>query len=94
MTTLASIDDLPSLVPDLLGAVFVVQSIAMGVNYGANTVRFPSPVPVGAGLHHGITLAGVEEVGGGVQAVPYVTLEVNDPTKPSCAAQVVFRFYR
>ena len=83
-----------SLVPDLLGTVFVVRGSTMGVNYGANKVRFPSPVPVGAELRLGATLAGVEEVADGVQAVLDVTLEVKDATKPSCAAQVVFRFYR
>jgi acyl dehydratase len=71
-----------------------VEGITMGVNYGANKVRFPSPVPVGSELRLGATLAGVEDVAGGVQVTLDVTLEVKDATKPSCAAQVVFRFYR
>jgi acyl dehydratase len=83
-----------SLVPALLGQVFAVEGITMGVNYGANKVRFPSPVPVGSELRLGATLAGVEDVAGGVQVTLDVTLEVKDATKPSCAAQVVFRFYR
>jgi acyl dehydratase len=83
-----------SLVPGLMGQVFAVEGVTMGVNYGANKVRFPSPVPVGAELRMGATLAGVEEVSGGVQVTLDVTLEVKDATKPSCAAQVVYRFYR
>jgi len=83
-----------SLVPALLGQVFAVQGVTMGVNYGANKVRFPSPVPVGSSLRLGVTLAGVEDVAGGVQATLDVTLEVKDAAKPSCAAQVVYRFYR
>jgi len=83
-----------SLVPVLLTQVFVVEGITMGVNYGANKVRFPSPVPVGSELRLGAALAGVEDVAGGVQATLDVTLEVKDAPKPSCAAQVVFRFYR
>jgi acyl dehydratase len=83
-----------SLVSALVGQVFAVEGITMGVNYGANKVRFPSPVPVGSELRLGATLAGVEDVAGGVQVTLDVTLEVKDATKPSCAAQVVFRFYR
>jgi acyl dehydratase len=83
-----------SLVPALMGQVFAVEGITMGVNYGANKVRFPSPVPVGSELRLGAALAGVEDVAGGVQVTLDVTLEVKDATKPSCAAQVVFRFYR
>jgi acyl dehydratase len=83
-----------SLIPALLAQVFAVSGITMGVNYGANKVRFPSPVPVGAELRLGATLAGVEDVAGGVQATLDVTLEVKDATKPSCAAQVVYRYYR
>jgi acyl dehydratase len=83
-----------SLIPALLGQVFGVQGITMGVNYGANKVRFPAPVPVGSALRMGLTLAAVEEVQGGVQVTLDAVLEVQDAPKPSCVAQVVYRFYR
>jgi acyl dehydratase len=83
-----------SLIPALLGQVLVVQGVTMGVNYGANRVRFPAPVPVGAELRLGMTLAGVEEVQGGVQVTLDTVLEARDAPKPSCVAQVVYRFYR
>jgi acyl dehydratase len=82
-----------SLIPVLLGQVLIVQGITMGVNYGTNKVRLPAPVPVGSELRLGLTLAGVEDVGGGVQATLDAVLEVKDAPKPSCVAQVVFRFY-
>ena len=82
-----------SLIPGLLGEVFAVQGISMGVNYGANKVRFPSPVPVGAELRMGMTLAGVEEVAGGYQVTLDAVLEVKDAPKPSCVAQVVYRYF-
>ena len=56
-----------SLGPVLLPEILQVSGITMGVNYGANKVRFPSPVPVGAKLRLGATLAGVEDVTGGAQ---------------------------
>ncbi len=83
-----------SLVPVLLGGVLRVDGVAMGVNYGTNKVRFTSPVPVGAEIRAGATLASVEEVTGGVQVVLDVIVEVRDAPKPSCVAQVVFRYYR
>jgi acyl dehydratase len=83
-----------SLIPVLLGQVLAVQGITMGVNYGANKVRLPAPVPVGSELRLGITLASVEEVQGGVQVTIDAVLEVKDAAKPSCVAQVVYRFYR
>ena len=83
-----------SLIPALLPEVLAVSGITMGVNYGTNKVRFPSPVPVGSELRLGLTLAAVEEVQGGVQVTLDVVLEVKDAPKPSCAAQVVFRYYR
>ena len=43
--------------------------MTFGVNYGANKVRFPSPVPVGAELRMGVTVASAEDVEGGVQVV-------------------------
>jgi acyl dehydratase len=83
-----------SMVPVLLASVLRVDGVAMGVNYGANKVRFTSPVPVGADIRAGATLASIDEVSGGVQVVLDVIVEVRDAPKPSCVAQVVFRYYR
>ena len=83
-----------SLIPVLLGGVMKVDGVAMGVNYGTNKVRFTSPVPVGSAIRAGATLASVEEVPGGVQVALDVVVEVKDAPKPSCVAQVVFRYYR
>ena len=37
-----------SLLPALVGRLYQVRGVRMGVNYGLNRVRFPAPVPVGA----------------------------------------------
>ncbi len=83
-----------SLIPVLLASVLHVDGVAMGVNYGTNKVRFTAPVPVGSDVRAGATLASIDEVNGGVQVVLDVTVEVRDAPKPSCVAQVVFRYYR
>ena len=82
-----------ALAPVLLGEVLLVDGISMGVNYGCNKVRFPSPVMVGSKLRLGAAIAEVEDVSGGVQGVLDLTLETEGSTKPSCAAQVVYRYY-
>ncbi len=82
-----------SLAPVLLGEVLHVDGISLGVNYGCNKVRFPSPVPVGSRLRLGATLVSVEEVAGGVQVVLDLVLETEGSSKPSCVAQVVYRYY-
>jgi acyl dehydratase len=82
-----------SLIPVLLGGVMKVDGVSMGVNYGTNKVRFTSPVPVGAEVRAGATLASVEPVSGGVQVALDVTVEQRDAQKPSCVAQVLFRYY-
>jgi acyl dehydratase len=83
-----------SLAPVLLNKVIRVENTKFGVNYGCNKVRFPSPVPVGADLRMGVTVAGVENTDGGVQVTYDLVMEVKDAPKPACVAQVVYRYYR
>ena len=82
-----------SLAPMLLSEILVVSGVAMGINYGLNKLRFPSPVPVGSKLRAGATLAGVEQVSGGVQVTLAVTFEIEGGSKPACVAEILFRYY-
>ncbi|MFM8602063.1 MAG: MaoC family dehydratase [Actinomycetota bacterium] len=82
-----------SLGPVLLPQVFSVGGIAMGVNYGANKVRFMSPVPVGARLRAGVKVLAVDDVAGGAQVTLETTFECEGAAKPSCIAEVIFRYY-
>jgi acyl dehydratase len=82
-----------SLAPVLLNEIMKVQGMSMGVNYGCNKVRFPSPVPVDSNLRLGLAVAEVENVTGGVQVVLDLTFEVEGASKPSCVAQVVYRYF-
>jgi acyl dehydratase len=83
-----------SLAPVLLNKILRVNNMKFGVNYGANKVRFPSPVPVGSELRMGVTVANVEDVEGGVQVTYDMVMEVRDAPKPACVAQVVYRYFR
>lgn len=82
-----------SLTPAMLAEVMAVSGISMGINYGIDKLRFPSPVPVGSKLRAGVELATVDEVSGGVQVKLVVTYEVEGSTKPACVAEILFRYY-
>jgi acyl dehydratase len=82
-----------SLLVPLLAQVLVVSDAAMGVNYGLNKVRFPSPVPVGAKVRASATLKEVTEITGGLQYVLAVTVEREGGDKPVCVAEPVYRVY-
>ena len=81
-----------SLAPVLIPQVAVVKGATMALNYGANKVRFPSPVPVDAKVRAGVEIAEVESVKGGVQVTYAVTFEVEGAPKPACVAEVVYRY--
>jgi acyl dehydratase len=82
-----------SLGPMLSPQVFGVSGVAMGVNYGAGKIRFPSPVPVGAKVRLGITLVAVDDIPGGAQVTQQFVFECEGSEKPSCVAEVIFRYY-
>jgi acyl dehydratase len=79
--------------PGLLPTIIDVRGISMGVNYGANKIRFPAPVPVGSKVRLGAKLLAVEDVAGGVQGTVELTFEVDGASKPSCVAEVLYRYY-
>jgi acyl dehydratase len=70
-----------------------VQGFPMGVNYGAEKIRFPSPVPVGARVRCGATVDAVDPVADGVQVTLTATIECEGAPKPACVATVVYRYY-
>ncbi|GII22018.1 MaoC family dehydratase [Planosporangium mesophilum] len=82
-----------SLIPMLNAQVYRVSGVRMGVNYGVNKVRFPSPVPVGSRVRAGVELVEVTPVEGGVQVVGRVTIEAEGGSKPCCVAETVARYY-
>ena len=82
-----------SLLIPLWTGLLEVRDIAMGVNYGLNKVRFPAPLPAGAKVRLGATLAAVTDVPGGVEALADAVIESDAGAKPVCVAQVVYRYY-
>ncbi|MDG2428168.1 MAG: MaoC family dehydratase [Acidimicrobiales bacterium] len=77
-----------------LPQIMRVDGISMGINYGVDRVRFPSPVVVGSRIRAGAELVRVDEVAGGVQAVIRVIVEIEGSDRPACVVDSVSRFLR
>jgi acyl dehydratase len=82
-----------SLLVPLLAQVLTIEDTVMGVNYGLNKLRFPSPVPVGSKVRATATLREVTEIAGGLQYVLAVTVEREGGDKPVAVAEPVYRVY-
>ena len=82
-----------SLVNLFLPQIVEVRGIAMGINYGADRLRFPAPVPVGSRVRGGAQLLEAERVkGGAVQAKLRVTVEIEGSERPACVIDAISRY--
>jgi acyl dehydratase len=83
-----------SLVNYFLPQIVEVRGIKMGVNYGADRLRFPAPVPVGSRIRGTGELLKVEQTkDGGTQATVRVTVEIEGGTRPACVIDTISRYY-
>ena len=82
-----------SLGPQFSYALFSIEGVAFGLNYGYNKVRFPAPLPVGSRVRMRATLTEVQDVPGGLQLVVTQTFEREGGDKPVCVAESVSRVY-
>jgi len=80
-----------SLLPEMSASAFAIDDAKMGVNYGLNRVRFPSPVPVNSRLRGRFKLLSFEPIQGGAQMVVEVTMEREGSDKPVCVAESIAR---
>lgn len=76
-----------SLLPMLASQVYRVEGVKMGVNYGANKLRFPSPVPVDSRIRAGVELLAVTPSSLGYQVAARVTIERDGGDKPACVVE-------
>jgi acyl dehydratase len=78
-----------SMVPRLTEQVYTVVGVEMGVNYGADRLRFPSPVPVGSRIRAGVELTAVTPNALGRQVATRVTVERDGGDKPVCVVEML-----
>ena len=79
-----------SLLSKLLGDQVKVKSATMGVNYGLNKVRFPSPILVNSRLRLNTTVGTLEDYGdNGLKIMWHCTVEIEGSSKPACVAEFI-----
>ena len=78
-----------SLAPKLMAELYRVESVKMGINYGANKIRFTRAVPVGSQLRLSAQLQSVEPQTSGVRVIVECLFEIEGETKPACIAELI-----
>lgn len=78
-----------SFMPDLLQ----VTNTSMGVNYGCEKVRFPSPMLAGSRIRGTGEVISVEAAGQGMQVCVRVWVEIEGIERPACVVDTLSRFY-
>ena len=88
--TLSLLPHLTSSIPQQNPAAY--EGMVMGVNYGLDKVRFPSPVPVNSKLRAHRELMDVTLVDPNtVQTKNKITVEIEGSDKPACVAEFLSR---
>lgn len=79
-----------SLLSKLLTDLITVDSATMGVNYGLNKVRFPSPVLVDSQIRLHTIISNIEAYGdNGLKITWNCSVEIKDVEKPACVAEFI-----
>jgi acyl dehydratase len=81
-----------SMAPVVLDEALEITGTRWVVNYGANRVRFPAPLPVGNRVRAEISCTAVDEVAGGVQVVWALKFDLEEGEKPVCVADLLVRY--
>jgi acyl dehydratase len=87
-----------SLIPMLMAQAMTIHDTRLGVNYGLNKVRFPSPVKVDSRLRARLKLVSMTPLPPlnsleGFEMTFDITVECDGGGKPACVAQSVARRY-
>ena len=84
-----------ALVPEFIRSVMGLEGIKNTLNYGANRVRYLSPVPAGSRLRARVAIAEAEDAPRNGLRVTYgVTIEIEGGERPACVAELIGVHYR
>ena len=74
-------------------AIEIRSGVRMGINYGLNRVRFPSPVRSDSQVRARVSVDSVKELPGTVEATFAISVEGQTSEKPHCVAEWIVRYY-
>jgi acyl dehydratase len=84
-----------SLIQTFIRSIIGVKGLKNTLNYGANRIRYLSPVPAGSRLRGRVTVMATEDVPPDALRVIYtVSIEIEGGKRPACVAEVVGQHYR
>ena len=70
-----------------------VETLSMGVNYGADNIRFPATVPVDSKVFASGEILSVDEAKGGVRLIVRVSVFVEGSKRPACVVDTISLMY-
>jgi acyl dehydratase len=82
-----------SLIPALTGDFVEVKNLARAINFGANKVRFYTPVPAGARVRARVTVLQARLRAGALMITSETRIEVEDERKPACVAETLGMYF-
>jgi len=84
-----------SLIPMFMREIIGLRGLRNTLNYGANRIRYLSPVPAGTRLRARVSIVQAEDVPPDALRVTYnVMIEIEGGTRPACVAEVIGQHYR
>jgi acyl dehydratase len=84
-----------SLIPMFMRGIIGLKGLKNTLNYGANRIRYLTPVPAGSRLRGRVTVMAAEDVPPDALRVTYqVTIEIEGGKRPACVAEVIGQHYR
>jgi len=81
-----------SLLPVLSMEIFRIEGLTMGINYGLDRVRFPSPVLTGSSIRAEATLTDVKQTHLGSLASIRMRVGIDGQDKAACVADTLSLF--
>jgi acyl dehydratase len=81
-----------SLLPILSMEIFRIENLTMGINYGLDRVRFPSPVLTGSSIRAEATLTDIKQTHLGSLASIRMRVEIDGQEKAACVADTLSLF--
>jgi len=82
-----------ALLPRLTSEIMKVENISMGINYGANKLRFLNMVPVNSRIRARMVLKDAQPKGAGLLLTQEITLEIDGQDKPALVAETLSLYY-
>jgi acyl dehydratase len=83
-----------SLAPMFIRSVMSLKGLRNTLNYGADRIRYLSPVPAGSRIRGRISIASVEDVQtDGLKVNYHLVIEIEGSERPACVADLIAIHY-